>query len=280
MIVMRRVKIEVNRPKIGDRIQVGHYTATCQEITPKGAIFLLDQYLDKAYPMNLNNTNKGGYAESNLREKLKSKKILDIFKGVRDHMIPLDDGDLLRIPFAGEMFGDKMPEWCEPDGHKQWPLMQDRRNRLASRCGVYEWGWINNKSKSSSTNFCSVDYIGFAGNWNASDVLGVRPVFLIAEEGKAKIHQLKILDCFADEIIAGNKMFELRKNDRDYQKGDYICFTVISDESEREIKHAINTRLYEITCVLSGWGLMDGYVALGIREAGWGRKRNAIDRED
>ena len=29
MIVMRRVKIEVNRPKIGDRIRIGGYTATC-----------------------------------------------------------------------------------------------------------------------------------------------------------------------------------------------------------------------------------------------------------
>lgn len=182
MKVKRMVEVETNRPKIGDRIQVGHYTATCQEITPKGAIFLLDQYLDKAYPMNLNNTNKGGYPESNLRETLRSKKILDIFKGVRDHMIPLDDGDLLRIPFAGEMFGDKMPEWCELDGHEQWPLMQDRRNRLASRRGDYEWGWLQNKDKTSSTNFCSVDYIGFAGNWSASGVLGVRPVFLIARE--------------------------------------------------------------------------------------------------
>lgn len=91
--------------------------------------------------------------------------------------------------------------------------------------------------------------------------------------GKMKIHQLKILDCFANEIISGNKMFELRKNDRGYQKGDYICFTVLSDESGKEIKHAINTRLYEITCVLSGWGLMDGYVALGIREA------DGIERE-
>ena len=88
-----------------------------------------------------------------------------------------------------------------------------------------------------------------------------------------KIHQLKILDRFADEIIAGNKMFELRKNDRGYQKGDYICFTVISDESGKEVKHAINTRLYKITCVLGGWGLKDGYVALGIREA------DGIERE-
>lgn len=182
MRVKRMEEIETNRPEIGDRIQVGHYTATCQEITPKGAIFLLDQYLDKAYPMNLNNTNKGGYAESNLRETLRSKKILDIFKGVRDHMIPLDDGDLLRIPFAGEMFGDKLPSWCKPDGHEQWPLMQDRRNRLASRCGDYEWGWLQNKDKTSSTYFCTVNHNGYASDWLASNVIGVRPVFLIARE--------------------------------------------------------------------------------------------------
>ena len=182
MKIERLVKIETADIQIGDRIHVGHYTATCQEITPKGAIFLLDQYLDKAYPMNLNNTNKGGYAESNLREKLRSKKILDIFKGVRDHMAPFGDGDLLRIPFAGELFGDKLPEWCEPDGHKQWPLMQDRRNRLASRCGEYEWGWINNKVKSSLTIFCGVADNGRATYWNASNVIGVRPAFLIARE--------------------------------------------------------------------------------------------------
>ena len=85
-------------------------------------------------------------------------------------------------------------------------------------------------------------------------------------EDKMKIHQLKILDCFANEIISGNKMFELRINDRDYQKGDYIVFTALSEESGKEVEHAINTRLYEITCVIGGWGLRDGYVALGIRE--------------
>ena len=275
MIVMRRVKIEVNRPKIGDRIRVGHYTATCQESTPKGALFLLDQYLDRAYPMNRRNTNKGGYPESDLRKALQSDEVLNIFAGIRNYMVPFDNGDLLRIPFAGEIFGDKLPDWCEPDGHEQWPLMQDRRNRLASRCGEYEWGWISNKVKSYSSVFCFVDSAGYADNWNSSEVFGVRPAFLIAAEGeKVKIHQLKILDLFADEIIAGNKMFELRKNDRGYRKGDYICFTVISDESGKEIKHTINTRLYEITCVLSGWGLMDGYVALGIREAD-GIKREA-----
>ena len=182
MIVMRRVKIEVNRPKIGDRIRVDHYTATCQKITPKGALFLLDQYLDKAYPMNRKNTNKGGYLESDLRKALQSDEVLNIFADIRDHMIPFDDGDLLRIPFAGEMFGDNLPSWVKPDGHEQWPLMKDAHNRAASRCGEPEWGWLQNKVRDTSTLFCDVNGNGSASGWDASNVFGVRPVFLIARE--------------------------------------------------------------------------------------------------
>ena len=179
MIVMRRVKIEVNRPKIGDRLRVGRYTATCQKVTEKGATFLLDQYLDKAFPMNWNGTNEGGYEKSDLRKALQSDEVLNIFADIRNYMVPFDNGDLLRIPFAGEMFGDK---WCKPDGHKQWPLMTDAHNRTASRCGDPEWGWLANTFRGSSANFCFVGYHGGAGNWYASNVLGVRPVFQISNE--------------------------------------------------------------------------------------------------
>jgi len=180
MKIERMTEIETPFIKVGDRIHVDHYTATCQEITPKGALFFLDQYLDKAFPMNWSNTNKGGYPKSDLRKALQSDEVLDIFADIRDYMVPFENGDLLRIPFAGEIFGDKLPDWCEPDGHEQWPLMQNRRNRLASRCGEYEWGWLQNKDKTSSTNFCGVNGNGRADSWNASNVLGVRPVFQIA----------------------------------------------------------------------------------------------------
>ena len=180
MIVMRRVKIEVNRPKIGDRIRVGHYTATCQEITPKGALFLLDQYLDRAYQMNRANTNKGGYPESDLRKALQSDEVLNIFADIRDYMVPFDNGDLLRIPFAGEMFGDEVPQWIESDSNEQWPLMTDAHNRTASRCGEPEWGWLANRVRDTSTDFCRVGDLGFAYYWYASSVVGVRPAFLIA----------------------------------------------------------------------------------------------------
>lgn len=179
MKIERMTEIETSDIQIGDRLHVGRYTATCQKVTEKGATFLLDQYLDKAFPMNWNDTNEGGYEKSYLRKALQSDEVLNIFSDIRDYMVPFDNGDLLRIPFAGELF-EKLPSWCAPDSHEQWPLMQDRRNRLASRCGEYEWGWINNKRKSSSADFCRVDNGGGAACWGASAVLGVRPAFLIA----------------------------------------------------------------------------------------------------
>lgn len=180
MKIERIAEIETTDIQIGDRIHVDHYTATCQEITPKGALFLMDQYLDKPMVMNRNNSNQGGYEESDLRRALQSEDILKIFSCIREWMVPFDNGDLLRIPFAGELFGDKLPKWCEPDDHEQWPLMRDSRNRLALCRGDYKWGWINNKRKSSSTNFCAVDSNGLAYQWGASSVLGVRPAFQIA----------------------------------------------------------------------------------------------------
>lgn len=34
MKVKRMIEVETNCPEIGDKINIDHYTATCQEITP------------------------------------------------------------------------------------------------------------------------------------------------------------------------------------------------------------------------------------------------------
>ena len=181
MKIERMTEIETPFTKVGDRIHVDHYTATCQTVTPKGALFFLDQYLDEAFPMNWDDTNKGGYEKSDLRKALRSDEVLNIFAGIRDYMVPFGNGDLLRIPFAGELF-DKLPDWCEPDGHEQWPLMTDAHNRTALRCGDPEWGWLANTFRDTSTGFCYVSVYGGASDWLASDAIGVRPVFQIANE--------------------------------------------------------------------------------------------------
>lgn len=79
-----------------------------------------------------------------------------------------------------------------------------------------------------------------------------------------RTHNLKIDKEYADAVYNGDKTFELRKNDRGYQKGDIINFDVRDDMMIRCI-HPLNSIPYEITYVLNGWGLENGYVALAIK---------------
>ena len=79
------------------------------------------------------------------------------------------------------------------------------------------------------------------------------------------VHNLKILRPFADGICFGHKKFEIRKNDRAYQTGDTLRFICIDDKGNH-VYHPINVSQYRITFLLNGWGLKNGYVALGIEE--------------
>ena len=45
-----------------------------------------------------------------------------------------------------------------------------------------------------------------------------------------KLHELKILHPYLVDVTVGNKTFELRKNDRDYQVGDLIRFIDIGED--------------------------------------------------
>ena len=80
-----------------------------------------------------------------------------------------------------------------------------------------------------------------------------------------KRHELKILDKFADDVLIGYKNFEIRENDRGFQKGDTVEFTCV-DKAGIEMPHEINKKRYEITYVLNGWGLKDGYVVFGMKD--------------
>lgn len=78
-------------------------------------------------------------------------------------------------------------------------------------------------------------------------------------------HHIKIQKEFADAVMSGEKTFEIRMNDRGYQKGDLIRFQVM-DGYISNTSHPLNDKVYEITYVLSGWGLCEGYVGLAIKE--------------
>lgn len=83
-----------------------------------------------------------------------------------------------------------------------------------------------------------------------------------------KIHKLKLDIAFCDAVLNGLKTFEIRKNDRGFQRGDLIRFIPTDNiyGTVEVLKHDIIKKEYEITYLLSGWGLKKGYVALAIRE--------------
>jgi hypothetical protein len=90
-------------------------------------------------------------------------------------------------------------------------------------------------------------------------------------------HFLKLNYRFADPVYSGDKRFEIRNNDRAFQKGDEVKFTVVNDDGSeykprwdkrlsKSIAHPLEDMTFEISYVISGWGLKNGYVVFGIKE--------------
>jgi len=83
------------------------------------------------------------------------------------------------------------------------------------------------------------------------------------------IHELKILSSFVYPILNGDKTFEIRENDRGFQKGDRVQFKVVSDDWARNNSSVVREfehKVFDITYVISGWGLKNGFVVFGISE--------------
>lgn len=79
-------------------------------------------------------------------------------------------------------------------------------------------------------------------------------------------HEIKLDISFCDSVYQGLKTFEVRNNDRGYQKGDLIKFIPVGTSSVL-LEHPIKDKIYEITYVLSGWGIKEGYCVFAIKES-------------
>lgn len=70
-------------------------------------------------------------------------------------------------------------------------------------------------------------------------------------------HNLKIKTEYANKIFSDDKRWEIRLNDRDYKKGDYL---LLSNEHEKPVV------IIKLTCVITdifeGIGLLPNYVIL------------------
>lgn len=80
-----------------------------------------------------------------------------------------------------------------------------------------------------------------------------------------KIHHLKVLTKYYNDLKNGNKTFEIRKNDRDFRTGDIL---VLSEYDLETKEYTASKNLYfKVTYILNNTTyLQKGYVCMGIRE--------------
>lgn len=82
-------------------------------------------------------------------------------------------------------------------------------------------------------------------------------------ETDQKVHELKILPKYFQQVLMDDKKFELRKNDRDFHVGDMIRLRSYADG-----EYTGGDIMVKITYILSDcpeYGLKDGYCILGFR---------------
>ena len=78
-------------------------------------------------------------------------------------------------------------------------------------------------------------------------------------------HEIKLLESYCDAVLSGEKSFEVRRNDRGYQKGDHVSFIPVDKDFET-FYHLVSKKEYVITYVHSGLGLQNEYVVFGIKD--------------
>lgn len=78
-------------------------------------------------------------------------------------------------------------------------------------------------------------------------------------EKEPTIHELKILPEYFEAVVSGNKRFEIRKNDRNYKKGDILSLNEYQDG-----QYTGDVYVAEITYI-TNYAQQDGYIVLGIK---------------
>ena len=180
MKVERKVIIKTDRFEVGDQIKVKFanekHKATAIRREDDGMLFLLDDCLDRAMPMNENGGTEGGYDASDLREYL-VKKTSEIPIKLQYRMVAFENGDYLRLLTLEEVCG-MGTDFNNTSKQIEW--MKDRRHRVTTRkdseyVGWWLWDVI------SAENFAHVNHNGLAVYSNALYSLGVRPAFKIRD---------------------------------------------------------------------------------------------------
>ena len=195
MEVIRNMTIDTELFELGDIIP---FTLTTGEKvkakaireTPNGMLFITVDCLKDEWKMfeNPDRAEKIDYEHSDLRKKLNGEILESFPEEIKGRMVGMRVGqtncfDMLRIPTEREIFGWNPCGKGEPVSVRRFYGMENRRERIAfqgSEAGTLERYWLQNKVEGVASFFANVYDTGFAFYDNASNSLGVRPVFLLS----------------------------------------------------------------------------------------------------
>lgn len=140
--------------------------------------------------MNSDNTNKGGFPDSDMQEYLNNdvfallpdelQNVIAVhqsFQKIEDENVGTEGRLFLMSVYEGRGSND----WAEYNGtDKQFPLFEERRNCVAyDEDGDPVWYWTADPSAVDTTDFCGFDYFGGSDYYYASNDGGVAPLFVI-----------------------------------------------------------------------------------------------------
>jgi hypothetical protein len=125
--------------------------------------------------MNEENTNEGGWDESDLRNYLNTKILKEFPKALLNRMKPIYEDDLLTLPSIEDIYGEwDFDSWEPKEGAEpNWPLMKYRQYRCKGN-----W-WVRSAGCDTATYFCAVNTGGDASCSIASVSDGLAPAFRI-----------------------------------------------------------------------------------------------------
>lgn len=84
-----------------------------------------------------------------------------------------------------------------------------------------------------------------------------------------RVHNLKVWPEFFDEIMAGNKTFEIRYNDRDYRVGDLLVLREFQPYAHEPVEHPdgyfTGLQVARVVRYMTDFEQRPGYVVMGFR---------------
>lgn len=101
----------------------------------------------------------------------------------------------------------------------------------------------------------------------------------VKDEG-ATVHALKTYAMYFGLVLSGDKPFEVRKDDRGYSVGDILHLRETKDGTEEYTGRSLHRRITYLLRAAPHFGLVDGFVILGLASPPTGRTLTEVVTEE